>query len=263
MPQLKMEKTSSEDILKLKFKTDSGMGFRANIGIIVLSSDQTLELEFRTLLDFEGVALYHARIPNEMNIEEETLAKMEREIPNTASLLPVSFNFDVIGYGCTSGTTVIGEEKVTNAIRNTHPGIFVSNPLTASKAAFNALNLKRIAFLTPYKPAITKAMRHNFMEDGFEIPITASFYESDDLVVGRITSNSILESIKKIGERDECDGVFVSCTNLRVASIIKLAEEYLGKPVTSSNHALAWHLLRLAGIYDTPKKLGRLFNLVF
>ena len=83
MPQLKIEKTSSEDILKLKFKTDSGMGFRANIGIIVLSSDQTLELEFRTLLDFEGVAMYHARIPNEMNIEEETLAKMEREIPNT------------------------------------------------------------------------------------------------------------------------------------------------------------------------------------
>ncbi|GIT08141.1 MAG: hypothetical protein CM1200mP30_17710 [Pseudomonadota bacterium] len=34
--------------------------------MIVLSSDQTLELEFRTLLDFEGVALYHARIPNEM-----------------------------------------------------------------------------------------------------------------------------------------------------------------------------------------------------
>ena len=257
-----VEKTSPEDILELKFNTDAGMGSRANIGIIVLSSDQTLELEFRTLLDFEGVALYHARIPNEMNIKEETLAKMEREIPNTASLLPVSFNFNVIGYGCTSGTTVIGEEKITNAIRNVHPDIFVTNPLTASKAAFSALNLKRIAFLTPYKPAITKAMRHNFMEEGFEIPITASFFESDDFVVGRITPNSILESIKRIGESDECDGVFVSCTNLRAASIIEPAEEYLGKPVTSSNHALAWHLLRLAGIYDTSKNLGRLFNQV-
>ena len=259
---MKEEKTSPEDILELKFNTDAGLGSRANIGIIVLSSDQTLELEFRTLLDFEGVALYHARIPNEMNIKEETLAKMEREIPNTASLLPVSFNFNVIGYGCTSGATVIGEEKITNAIRNAHPDIFVTNPLTASKAAFRALNLKRIAFLTPYKPAITKAMRHNFMEEGFEIPITASFFESDDFVVGRITPNSILESIKRIGESDECDGVFVSCTNLRAASIIEPAEEYLGKPVTSSNHALAWHLLRLAGIYDTSKNLGRLFNQV-
>ncbi|SVA70612.1 uncharacterized protein METZ01_LOCUS123466, partial [marine metagenome] len=80
-----VEKTTPESILKLQFKTDSGMGSRANIGMIVLSSDQTLELEFRTLLDFEGVALYHARIPNEMEITEETLAKMEAELPITAS----------------------------------------------------------------------------------------------------------------------------------------------------------------------------------
>ena len=255
-----VENTSPEGILKLKFKTDSGLGSRANIGMIVLSSDQTLELEFRTLLDFEGVALYHARIPNEMDITEETLAKMEAELPITASLLPGSFNFNVIGYGCTSGTTVIGEDRVEKAIRTVHPGIPVTNPLTACKAAMRALKLKRIAFLTPYEPSITKAMRDNLMEEGFQIPVTASFFESDDFVVGRITSNSILESVKKIGAHSECDGVFVSCTNLRAASVIEPAEEYLGKPVTSSNHALAWHLLRLAGINDTPSNLGRLFH---
>ena len=100
------------------------------------------------------------------------------------------------------------------------------------------------------------------LEEGFEVPLTASFYESDDFVVGRITPNSILESVKKIGARDDCDGVFVSCTNLRAASIIEPAEKYLGKPVTSSNHALAWHLLRLAGILDNSENLGRLFNQV-
>ena len=254
------EKIAPEGILKLKFKTDAGLGSRANIGMIVLSSDQTLELEFRTLLDFEGVALYHARIPNEMEITEGTLAQMEAELPITASLLPASFNFDVIGYGCTSGSTVIGEGRVTKAIRTAHPGILVTNPLTACKAALSALSLKRIAFLTPYKPAITKATRENLMEEGFEIPVTASFYESDDFVVGRITSDSILESVKKIGERDDCDGVFVSCTNLRAASVIEPAEEYLDKPVTSSNHALAWHMLRLAGISDSPVNLGILFQ---
>ena len=145
-----VENTSPEGILKLKFKTDSGLGSRANIGMIVLSSDQTLELEFRTMLDLEGVALYHARIPNEMDITEETLAKMEAELPITASLLPGSFNFNVIGYGCTSGTTVIGEDRVEKAIRTVHPGIPVTNPLTACKAALGALKLKRIAFLTPY-----------------------------------------------------------------------------------------------------------------
>ena len=256
------EKKSPESVLKLKFETDSGIGTRANIGMIVLSTDQTLELEFRKLLNFEGVALYHARIPNEIDIKEEALSKMESELPITASLLPGLFDFDVIGYGCTSGTTVIGEDKVTKAIRIAHPGVLVTNPLTACKAAFNALKIKRIAFLTPYEPHITKAMRHNLMEVGFEIPITASFCESDDFIVGRITSNSILESVKKIGATDDCDGVFVSCTNLRTASVIEDAEKYLGKPVTSSNHALAWHLLRIAGISDTSENLGRLFQQV-
>ena len=92
-----VENTSPEGILKLKFKTDAGLGSRASIGIIFLSSDQTMELEFRTMLDLEGVALYHARIPNEMDITEETLAKMESEIPITDSLLQVSFDFAVIG----------------------------------------------------------------------------------------------------------------------------------------------------------------------
>jgi maleate isomerase len=46
------------------------------------------------------------------------------------------------------------------------------------------------------------------------------------------------------------DGVFISCTSLRAAGIIGHAEAALGKPVTASNHALAWHLLRLAGIRD-------------
>jgi len=123
-----------------------------------------------------------------------------------------------------------------------------------------ALGLKRIALLTPYDPAITAEMRDNLLKSGFEIPVTGSFFETDDFIVGRISSDSILSSIEKIGASVECDGVFVSCTNLRVASIIEEAEARLGKPVTSSNHALAWHLLRLSGIKDSPENFGSLFQ---
>jgi maleate isomerase len=35
----------------------------------------------------------------------------------------------------------------------------------------------------------------------------------------------------------------------------------LDKPVTASNHALAWHLLRLAGIGDAVDGFGRLFKM--
>ena len=254
------DELSDKQIVELKHKTDSGLGERANLGVIVLSSDQTLEYEFRTLLDFKGVAFYHSRIPNEMEITKQTLAKMEANLPVAAALLPESFNFSAIGYGCTSGATIIGEDRVEKAIQRVHPETPCSNPLTACKAALRALGIKRIALLTPYDPAITMEMRDNLSANGFQIPITGSFFESDDFIVGRISYESILTSIEKIGASSECDGVFVSCTNLRVAAVIEEAEARLGKPVTSSNHVLAWHLLRLSGIQDCPQNLGHLYK---
>ena len=251
---------NQNSIIELEFKTDSGLGSRATIGIIVLRTDQTLEHEFANLLNFDGVALYYSRIRNEMEITKEALEDMEEELPIAAALLPTAFNFDVIGYGCTSGSAIIGEEKVEKAIQVIHPNVPASNPMTACKAALRALGLKQIAFLTPYDPSITTAMCENLLAAGFEISITGSFFESDDFKVGLISPQSILEAIEKIGTRDDCDGVFVSCTNLRVAEIIEIAESRLGKPVTSSNHALAWHLLRLSGIQDCQENCGSLFR---
>jgi maleate isomerase len=45
-----------------------------------------------------------------------------------------------------------------------------------------------------------------------------------------------------------------------VLDTILKAEQQLGKPVISSNQALAWHLLRLSGITAKPTQFGRLFN---
>ena len=38
-------------------------------------------------------------------------------------------------------------------------------------------------------------------------------------------------------------------------------EKHLGSPRTSSNHAMAWHALRLAGIDDRLGQFGSLYDL--
>jgi len=48
---------------------------------------------------------------------------------------------------------------------------------------------------------------------------------------------------------------------VRIAAHVAAIESELGIPVTSSNHALAWHCLRLAGVDDKLPALGRLFSL--
>ncbi|MGH6884842.1 MAG: Asp/Glu racemase, partial [Geminicoccales bacterium] len=65
----------------------------------------------------------------------------------------------------------------------------------------------------------------------------------------------------ELGRSDRIDAVFVSCTSLRLVDAVAEIEEALRKPVTSSNHAMAWHCLRLAGVGDVRRGRGRLFEL--
>lgn len=248
------------EISRLDFKTDLGAGARARIGLLVLESDQTMEWEMRQMADLPGVALYHARLANEAEVTPETLVQMELEVPKAAALLPEYLGLKAIGYGCTSGSTIIGEQRVSELIQMNNPTVPTSNPLTAAKAALKRLGIKRLGLVTPYRPDVTELMQARFEEAGIVIQSVGSFYQQDYRVVGRITSDAILEAALTIGLNDLVDGVFISCTSLRAAGIIEQAEAALGKPVTASNHALAWHLLRLAGIRDEVTGFGRLFH---
>ena len=251
------------EITRLGFSTDIGVGERARIGFLILESDQTMEWEMRQMTGLPGVASYHARLANDSEVTPKTLAKMVLELPKAAALLPNYLNLKVVGYGCTSGSTIIGEDRVSKIIQHYHPDIPNTNPLTAAKAALRVLGIKRLGLVTPYRPDVTKMMQDRFEEVGIVITAVGSFYEDNDEVVGRITPDAILQAAISVGTSNAVDGVFISCTSLRAAGIIEKAEVILGKPVTASNHALAWHLLRLAGILDKVDGFGQLFKAPF
>ena len=256
-----MEKVSQSTTAKrLEFTTDDGAGARARIGLLVLESDQTMEWEFRDLTALPGVSVYHSRLANDVTVSEETLAKMQDELPIAAGLLPGYMGLNAIGYGCTSGSTIIGEDRVAAIFESIHPGVPSTNPLTAAKAALAALGIRRLGLLTPYPPKVTEAMQARFTASGIEVVVVGSFFEESDLVVGKIDPRSILQATLSVGEAAECEGVFIACTSLRAAGIIEEAEAVLKKPVTASNHALAWHLLRLAGISDYVENVGQLYQ---
>ncbi|AYD04417.1 aspartate/glutamate racemase family protein [Neorhizobium sp. NCHU2750] len=244
----------------LAFEIDDGIGTLANLGLLVLRTDQTIEDEFRFALPSSGVALYEARLYSDVEITPSNLMKMSDEIPGTVGLLP-DVTFDVVGFACTSGSLVIGEERIAERVHERMPGVKVTNPVTAARAAVAALGARRVALLTPYMPEINHSLRASLMARGMDIPVMGSFHEPDDNRVARITPASIEQAILDLGSSDECDAVFVSCTSMRVARIVADVEAKLGKPVTSSNHALAWHMLRLAGYSQPLEGLGRLFSL--
>lgn len=245
--------------MKLAFETDEGIGTRATFGVIVLATDETLEPEFSQMLDFDGVALYHSRIPMVPEIRPETLARMEADLPASARLFPKALDFDVIGYGCTSASTVIGSQTVARAIQSVFPKTKVTDPLAAIIAAGQALNARRLGFITPYLPEVSLKMREKLQEAGFDIASFGSFEEGDDQVVARLSEASIKAAAGRVAKAAPCDAIVISCTNLRCLRVIPEIEEMTGVPVISSNQAMAWHMLRLAGVEDPRPQFGRLF----
>ena len=215
-----------------------------SVGLVLLQTDEVLENEIRQMLA-SPVALFHSRVPSGDEVTAETLAKMEAEIPKAVSLFPPGGKLGVVAYCCTSGSTVIGEANVTKAVQSVLPNAKVTNPLTAVKANLNALGARRIGLLTPYEPHVSQAMADHFIKHGFEISSFGSFYEKEEAKVTRISANSILAAIEEIGEGNQYDAVFASCTNLRTADILGEAATRIGKPVISSNSALAWHISQL------------------
>jgi maleate isomerase len=247
--------------MHMKFAIDAGIAARARIGLIVLATDHTLEYEFRKIFnDIPGVALYHTRISNSADINPTTLAAMEAGLAECAGVILPGMPFDVIAYGCTSGAVVIGEENVFKRIHETRPEAKCTTPITGAIAGLKAMKAKRIALLTPYIDSVNQRLRAFIEAQGLSVPVIGSFNHEDDNDVARISTQSIRDAALELGRHPSVDGVFVSCTSLRVAEIAEGLEAELGKPVTSSNHAMAWHCLRLAGIAEPIQGWGRLFR---
>ena len=249
-------------IENLPFEVDAGIGHRASIGLIVLSTDYTIEYEWRRLFAaVDGVALYHTRIANENRVTPENLRAMQPRIVECARVITPDTPVDVVAYGCTSASMAIGEEGVFENIHRSKPDARATTPITAAFAAFDAFRARRIGVLTPYPADVNRIVADYIRARGFEVPVLGSFNENFDTVVSRITPASIESGVREIVRHAAVDAVFVSCTSVRLVDACAELEQNLGIPLTSSNHAMGWHALRLAGIDDSLGQFGSLYQL--
>ena len=244
----------------LPHKVDDGIGWRARIGVVTLATDHTLEYDFRRLLNLPGVAFYIARLANSTRIVPETLRAMADGLTRTAELILPGMPLDMVVYGCTSGTLMIGYDRVRAAVQQARPEAVCITPITAALAGFEQLGVRRLGLIVPYVDDINQVVRQAIEQHGYQIPVMASWHLDDDNQIARTTPDSIKAAVLEVGGRDTVDAVFVSCTSLRTAECIADLESQLGKPVIASNQALAWQCLRQAGIDQPITGAGRLLT---
>lgn len=248
------------DIESFEIELGHGLGWRARIGMIALASGMSGEEEMHRLLPRDEVLLLTTRVANKNSIVMTTLAEMERDMTRAAATLLPEERLDVMIYCCTSGTIAMGEAAVTELIRRVKPEIAVTTPFTGVVAACRALGLRRLAMLAPYTREVTQAMRDHLGAKGLDLVRTATFGLALDSEICRVDPAVIRDAALAV-DCLEAEAVFICCTGLRAADIIEELEATLGKPVLTSNQALAWHALRLAAYPDPVGGFGRLMRI--
>lgn len=227
------------------------------LGLIVLQVDETIESDFRRLFPAHVARLHVTRVPSGAELTPDSIAEMKRALPDAARLLPATQPLDVVGYACTSGTTLIGADNVREIVKGAVQTKAVTDPLSAALAQFHSLNVARLGIVSPYIASVSEPIRAAFEAGGIAIPDTLSFGEQVEARVARIAPRSIADAARALAQRSKLDAVFLSCTNLRTLDILAPLSEELGLPVLSSNQCLAVHMAALAKIRPTDLAMNK------
>ena len=229
------------------------------VGVITLSTDFTIEQDFRKICHNLPLDLFFNRIPFFNPLNRENYLKMAEHIPEVTEQILPGEKIDVIAYGCTSGTIAIGEETISKQIQKSKPEAKVTTPITAALKAFKELNLQNIAILTPYPKEVNVTVFDYLTNNNMNIDSFSSFNLNYDSEIAQVSLESLIDAISKIN-LDKVDGLFVSCTALKIVDIIYEVENKFNTTVISSNQAIIWDCLKLLNIKNQVEGFGKLFK---
>ena len=229
------------------------------VGLIALSTDQTIENDFNKICNNLPLDIFVNRIHNQNPLTKENLLKMQDDLELVANRILPDEKINTIAYGCTSGTIAIGEAKVRDKILLAKPGCYVTTPVTSAVKAFKIMNINKIALFTPYPDAVNKTILEYFSQKNIEVLSFASLNLNLDSEIANVDPDYILEISSKL-EMKSVDALFISCTALPVLNILNKLEDKLKKLVLSSNQTLIWDTIRSTGYKFPIEGYGKLLE---
>ncbi|WP_129115720.1 maleate cis-trans isomerase family protein [Halegenticoccus tardaugens] len=239
-------------------------GWRARLGIVVPSSNSTVEPEFAAAVP-AGVSVHAARMP----LSSVTASGLD-EMASTATACAERLahaDVDAVAYACTSGSLLHGREFAAGledelAAAAGRPAVATARSVDR---ALSALSVDRLALVTPYVDDLTEREVRYLEAGGRSVVAVDGRGIEDNAAIGALGPEDAYRQVRRTVEgsaldTDELDGVFVSCTNYRTFPAIERLEADLGVPVVTSNGATLWDALRTVGVATdaVPGRLGRL-----
>jgi maleate isomerase len=229
------------------------------IGLIVLATDHTPEVDFQRLAARDRIAVHVNRIPYANPTTPDNLRAMQPRLTEAAALILPGEDLDVMAFCCTAASVVIGDRVVEQAVQSAKPGVIVVTPAAAAVRGLRALGARHISVLTPYTIETGTPMADYFEHHGFVLDRFTCLGLTDDRHMARIEQKALVELAVQ-ATAAQSDALFVSCTSVRAASVAAAIEEAIGKPVVTSNQATAWACLRICGAQSSRGQNGQLMS---
>lgn len=232
-------------------------GTRARLGMLLPSRNQAAEPQFNAMLP-TGVSLHTTRLKLRGSSEADLLAMTER-VEEAAQLVADS-GAGLIVFHCTAVTTFSPDlersikERVARA-----SGKPTTTTAEAILAALKTLGAQRIVMLSPYTEAVNAREAAFFRSAGFEILGYAGLDCPDANAMMAVPPARWREFARE-HKSEDAQAYLISCTTVRSTDVIEDMERELGRPVITSNTAVAWHCLRSMGIADKVTDFGCLLS---
>ena len=237
---------------------DKGRHSRARLGFILMSTDLAAESDFFDMAP-NDVAIHITRLKTDDHTTNETLSKHIESMADAASRIQPDTKPDVISYSCTSGSIVIGEEKIKEEIKKGAPYAIPMTLVTGVVDALEELKVKNLVVGTPDLDEINTKEAEFLINKGFSVLNIQGLNLTKGIEFGTVTPEYWIKFALEINEA-AAEAIFLSCGGIRSTEVIDRIEQKVGKPVITSNQAQMWSCLRRAGVEDKILGFGELFN---
>jgi maleate isomerase len=116
-----------------------------------------------------------------------------------------------------------------------------------------------VAVATPYPQETNRVVGSFLTQHGIDVVGAVTFDILSGYEMSRLSPRDIYAAALA-ANTDEAEAIFISCTALIVSPILENLERETGKPVVTSNQALAWQCCEIAGVRRQDGSGGTLFR---
>lgn len=233
---------------------------RRRVGLIVPSSNTTMETELPTLLGrfgrTHGVEFtFHASRARLHRVDAESLARMVDDSDRCAAEV-TDADVDVVAYACLVAVMARGpgahgevEERLAKIVTD---GRSAAARVTSSAGALvrtlPEVGLRRVAVVAPYLPPLTRLVEAYLRDAGIDVVDSVSLGVADNCEVGRLDTSRLPEHVSRL-DLSQADGIVLSaCVQMPSLDAVDAVEQAFGLPVVTAATATTREILTSLGL---------------